>query len=175
MKDIRFFEYNLKFLMILGLWKSEALTRPTLIFIYDIYSMSIFIFFVMFNISELIEMFKILFTNFDILLLMANMIVTLLYIMSVLKAYTMKFRKHDMQKILNIVKRAEDNLYFSSTEECKLYEESIKRSKFISKFFLIMCSTTLAGFHLARPAEYLILGPKEEYNYKAPILFRYKY
>lgn len=169
MYGIRFFKPNLKVLMMMGLWKSENLKNPTLNFLYTNYTIFMFSYFVIFNITEIIEIFNI---GFDILPLMANLIATLLYVCTVLKAYTVLFRKRRIRQILNVVKRVEDNLIYMDSEEKRLYEESVMHNKYMAKFFLYLTSTTVVGFWIARPAEYFILGPQEINHYKVPILFR---
>lgn len=112
------------------------------------------------------------FIGFDILPLMGNAAVSLLYAVTVLKAYTLHFRKDRVGNLLQEVRQSENKAKAKNPEEQELYEGSVQQNVFVSKLFWYVCASTIGMFYVARPAEYYLLGPQEIHGYKVPLVFR---
>lgn len=169
MSDIQFVNRNIKALAILGLWEYGDIKNPILKSSFKIYGKIIYIFFILFNITEFIDMYYI---GFDILPLMGNAAVSLLYAVNVLKAYTMHFRKVEIKNLLGNLRRCEKNLKYCIMAENKIYEDCLKHNTFVTKLFWYVCSSTIGLFYVARPAEFFFMGPEEIHGFKVPFVFR---
>lgn len=168
MSDVLYFRLNIKGVAISGIWNGfqfNSLFKTTL---YKYYGTIVFLTFVTFNMSQFIEMFSVI-TNLPIL--MQNIGVTLLYVVVLLKLGTIRFRTKRIEQFFDRMRNEEMRAYTRNEEEVKIYNETVEQNLFITKLFWLLCFLTWAGFFIARPAEYWLLGPQEINHYKVPFLF----
>lgn len=172
MSDIRFMQTNIKILTFGGLWEPGNMNNSIIKFVFDTLRKGVYFFFVAFNISQFLEMYNI---GSNILLLMGNAAVSLMYFVTVLKVYTLFYRKNSVCNLFEQIRKLEYDVGLKSPQEKKLYEESISQNAFITSWFTRLGFSTLAMFLIARPAEFYIMGPQEIHGYKMPMLLRCVY
>lgn len=169
MSDIRFVRRNIRAISLLGLWEYGDFKNKFVKNLFYIYGKAVYFYFVLFNLTEFIEMYNI---GNNILLLMGNAAVSLLYAVTLLKSYTLHFRKDRVENLLEVVRKSEEKTAYRNIAERQLYEESVEQNFFVSKLFWYVCGSTISMFYVARPAEYYLLGPQEIHGFKVPFVFR---
>lgn len=167
MSDILFVRRNIKGLALAGFWQYRTYKNPVKNILFYLYSKLVYFYFVTFVTTQFIEMLRVV--N-DIPVLMGNAGVTLLYMVTCLKGYTLHYRKNRINKLLDVIRKAEvqSNLY---VVDKKIYSDCVRRNLYNINLFWTVVFVTILAFFIARPLEYFFLGPQEIHAYKVPLLF----
>lgn len=163
MADIRYIRRNLQGMSLLGLWDVFNIQNHVKKILFNVYGKFCFSILTCFNITQFIEMYSV---KDDILLLMQNAGVSLLYLLIVVKTYTLMFRQERIGKLLDKMRQEEAISLKKNEKEVKIYEQFVNENWFVTKGFTIVCFSTLIMFYIARPTEYFVMGPQKINHYK---------
>lgn len=168
MSDIVFIRRNLKGMAFLGLWDFWKFENPTKKLLFNLYGKMFFFLFVVFNVTEFVEMYNVL---SNILLLMGNAGISLLYFVTVFKAYTIIFKKHHVEKLLSVMHEKEKLIFARDATQVRIYKNCVAQNWFVTRLFWFVCCSTMALFCIARRIEFAVVGPQEIHGNRTPFVF----